>query len=158
MSGTTTIRRMAAVAVLGIGTAMLLLFGGGQVAACLGPLDVTAVRCAAATGLLPTQGNWGQLLVALVAASVLVVAPHRPGLLLPSILAAAVGALTGGALYLLTRPVALEGPDYDGTWLSIPLPMEPATLAASALAGALVAIVLVRLAASQMGRRVARPA
>ena len=60
------------------------------------------------------------------------------------LLAAACGAVAGVAAYLAMRPRSLEGPDFDGTWLSIPLPLEPVALVSWAPAGALMAMVLVR--------------
>jgi hypothetical protein len=129
-------------AAIAIMSSLGVLLLGGTVAMCLGPLDVTAVRCAASTGMLPTEGPAPAMLITSIALGVLV-AFAEPRLARSDAVAVACGAASGAALYLLRRPTALEGPDYDGTWLSIPLPMEPVTVAAWAIAGLLVALTTV---------------
>jgi hypothetical protein len=125
------------------GSLIALAYGGGSVGQCLGPLVVTAVRCAAHGGGIPTTGAVGaQLIVAWCAGLLTVVG-------LPRITVVVGGALAGAALgataYHASRPLVLEGADFDGSWLSIPLPVEPWSMAIWAIAGGLLALVGLRL-------------
>ena len=105
------------------GSLYALMFAGGTVPSCLGPLGVTAVRCAAHTGLRPTEGAWGGMTIAAIALGILIaIARTRAGW---SDAAAAIGGAGVGAIaYFARRPLAIEGPDYDGHWLVIPLPVS----------------------------------
>jgi hypothetical protein len=127
----------AGFAVAAVGVFVALLFAG-QIGMCLGPLGVTAVRCANATGMLPTTGAWQPMLLGAIALGLLVALPIRFSRV--HAVAGGAGLVVGSATYLLSRPTLLEGPDYDGTWLSIPLPIEPGTLVAWAIAGLLVGV------------------
>ncbi|HEU5205135.1 MAG TPA: hypothetical protein VFU17_12645, partial [Candidatus Limnocylindrales bacterium] len=51
------------------------------------------------------------------------------------------GLVLGVAWYLVTRPTLLEGPAFDGTSLSLPMPIEIDALVAWALAGGLMGLV-----------------
>jgi hypothetical protein len=53
-----------------------------------------------------------------------------------------IGLVVGSAWYLVTRPKVLEGPDYDGAWLSLPMPVELDALVAWALAGGLIGLLI----------------
>jgi hypothetical protein len=134
--------------ILGIGIALAgslvaLAFGGGSIGRCLGPLGVTAVRCAAHGGGLPTTGAMGaQLVVAWCAGLLCAVGP--PGARW-SAGGALGGATFGVACYLAARQPALEGPDFNGTWLSIPLPIEPWSVVSWAVAGGLAALTTLRM-------------
>lgn len=138
-------RVAAGVVVAVLGSLGVLFFLGGTVAMCLGPLGVTAVQCAAHGGPLPTEGAWVPASVASVALGIIVAAGR-----LRAAAADAATALGGGAIgaiaYFARRPTTLDGPDYDGTWRSIPLPVEPWTLCWWAVAGALVGLAALAVA------------
>jgi hypothetical protein len=137
-------RRLSGLAVALGGSLFALLFGGGTVAMCLGPLGVTAVRCAAHSGLAPTEGPWIGMIVSAIALGILV-AIGRTGFGWREALAGLGGAVLGGVAYLVRRPLTLEGPDYDGTWLVIPLPVVQSTLLFWSLAGSLVGLAVLAL-------------
>jgi hypothetical protein len=122
-----------------------ILFGTGTVLGCLGPLYVTAVRCAHQTGARPTEGP-GLALAAGAIALGIVIATGRSRATRHDALIALAGALLGAGAYFARRPTALEGFDYDGSWLSIPLPVEPLALVSWAIAGSLVGLAAVSVA------------
>jgi hypothetical protein len=137
------------------GSLYFLVFGGGTIMGCLGPLNVTAVRCAAHSGLRPTEGPGVGLVVASIALGILV-AVARSRAAWPDVAAALAGAMLGAIAYFARRPIALQGPDYDGTWLTVPLPVEGWTLLFWTLAGALVG--LAALASARAVRDLRGPA
>ncbi len=118
--------------------ATIALFFGGQVAMCLGPLGVTAVQCAKATGMIPGVGLTAPIFVSMVAAAAFVlapIAPTRPS----SWLVAVIAALTGAVGYVLLRPRTMEGPTSSGEWISIELLIDPFALTTVAIIVATVA-------------------
>lgn len=122
---------------------LLLLFGGlgfllmgPTIPACLGPLGVTGVECAARTGRVPEAGVGLPLLAACgaVAAVCLVPVPRRAWRRTPVAAAVVGGAFAVASILLRSRTI--EGPGSDGRWYSVPVPPDPAVVAAAAIAGA----------------------
>lgn len=134
-------RLAAGLAVAVAATLAALIFGGPSMGFCMGPLGVTAVQCAAHGGNLPTTGALPAMVVVSCAAGVLVVWRVERSRL--DLVVGGCAALLGALAYELTRPTVLEGPDVDGTWLSLPMPSEPWSLASWALAGAALALLVV---------------
>lgn len=127
--GISRIRIVAGVVVAAVGTGWALIFGGGTVSNCLGPLGVTLVQCAAHGGRLPTQSAVVPLAAIAVALGLIVV------LGLPSprlgLLAGAAGGAAGAAVYFSTRWTVFEGLDFDGrTWLTVSIPVDTTVLVA----------------------------
>lgn len=131
-------RPVTGIAVAFVGAMCALFLGGGTIPGCLGPLNVTAVQCAAHSGRLPTEGPLIGMIVAALALGLLVATwSGRPSR--RDAYAGVAGLALGAAAYLVRRPAALQGPDFDGSWLSLPLPLEPVTLLWWTLAGAITA-------------------
>ena len=127
-----------------------LLFLGGRVPQCLGPLGVTAVQCAKASGVIPNAGP-GALIFAGLASLALLVAWPVPRMRLR---AAAIGTAAATALaivgYLLLQPRTMEGFDSAGTWISIARPLDSYALVAFAIvAGVLGAALGARLGSTR---------
>jgi hypothetical protein len=150
----TVSRVLAGIGVALVGSVVALLVGSPTIARCLGPLGVTPVRCAYHGGQLPTAGAAGALIVLAVGGGVLLAIGARPGRLavITAVVAGAVGALG----YLATRPTVLEGPDYDGTWLSLELPIEPWALVSWIAAGAVAVVVVVSAGSALRSAMLAR--
>jgi hypothetical protein len=129
--------------------AVAYLFLGPTMAMCLGPLGVTAVQCAKATGIVPTAGAGLPVLTAAVAGAVLLVGGPPAGRRRASFAGAIAGGLIAGGAYVVLRPRTMEGLTSYGTWISIERPLDLAALAAAVILGALV----LGLAAGWVGRR-----
>ena len=145
---------LVALAIVIGGSTLALLFGGGSIAPCFGLVGgsgVSQLHCARVTGVPPTVGWFLPAILASLALGLLVILPIRRSRW--EIVAGSVGLAVGAVVYLAARPKALEGPGSDGTWLSLPLPVEPDTLIASAVAGALVGLAT----ASVFGRTDVKP-
>jgi hypothetical protein len=126
------------VALLGSFTA--LIFGGAQIGTCLG-LGVTVVQCAAHGGGLPTMG--AVVPDVIVAWSVGLLVAMGAGLSGRNLVPGTVGLALGVGWYFATRPTSILGPDYDGTWLVVPLPIEPASLVTWGISGLLLLLLTV---------------
>ncbi len=148
-------RAVVATAVATFGIPLALVFGGGGVASCLGPLNVSEVQCAKATGLVSTVGAGVPALVLVVAISLLVLIPMERHDWLASTGALVAGAVAAGALYLVVRPRTLEGLDSRGEWMSVTRPLDAQALLAVSIAGASAAFVI--LAVRLRRRAVNRP-
>jgi hypothetical protein len=138
----TTLRVALGVGVAAVGVVIALLFSGGTIPPCLGPVGgpaITIVRCANATGIMPTVGTWLPLALVALALGAQVVVPPRAT---RHAMLGGIGLVVGSAWYLVTRPKVLEGPDYDGAWLSLPMPVELDALIAWALAGGLIGLLI----------------
>ena len=135
-------RAVAAAVVAIVGSLSGLVVGGGMVGACLGPLNVTAVRCAVRGGGLPTEGSWGAIITSAIALGLLI-AVARTRISRPDTIAALSGAVVGAMAYILRRPLTLEGPDFDGTWLVLPLPVDFGTMLAWAITGGIVGLAMI---------------
>jgi hypothetical protein len=131
----------AAVRVLGAGVLVLLggtaeVFLSGQYPACLGPLGVTAVQCAKASGVVPQVGIGLPIFALAVAAAAVLVAPRPAGRGRIALFGAILGAVVGGLAFLALRPVTMEGLDSTGAWISIPRPLDLGALATAAVVAA----------------------
>ncbi len=124
-----------------------LVFAGGQVAGCLGPLGVTPIQCAKATGIVPTVGPGLPLCALALLSGVLILVPipaeRRRGATIAAGLAAGIVAVVFAAAWERTW----TGVDSAGRLLSIDRPLDLGALAAvaflAAAAGALGWTVLV---------------
>jgi hypothetical protein len=146
-------RFLAAMGLLGVGVIAWLFAGGGQVGQCLGPLGVTAVQCAKATGVIPGTVDIGLPILGLtIAAAALVLAPVPVGRRSIAAVGAILGGLLGASVYLALRPRTMDGFDSTGAWISLVRPIEDDAVAAAvifgAILGAFVAIVLAALTAA----------
>lgn len=129
-----------------IGGIIGLVFLGGQVQSCLGPLGVTPVQCAKAHGTVPGVGLGQPVVAAIVAVATLVAWPGSPGRRAQEVLGGVVGGVVGGALFVAFRPLTMEGFDSNGEWISLVRPLDPSALATSIIIAALVGVVVMRLA------------
>ena len=120
------------------------LFLGGQVRMCLGPLGVTAVQCARATGVVPDVGIRLPVLALSVAAATFVVAPVPVGRRLPVLVGGIIGATLGATAFLVLRPLTLDGFDASGAWISIPRPLDPYALLTAVILATLLGTVVMR--------------
>jgi hypothetical protein len=137
MSGRT--RLAAATALIVVGAAAVVLLGP-PISQCLGPLGVTGIQCARATGWYPSVGLGLPILVACIVLAGLVA---NPALRRPSALAGlALGALASSAVYLAIRPTIWTGPTSTGEVISLPLPLDGTALAYVALLGALTGLAI----------------
>jgi hypothetical protein len=107
----------------------------GQVPTCLGPLGVTPVQCARATGILPHAGIGLPILVLCLAAATSLSLPPPVGRRQHALIGALLGGLAAGCAYLIFRPRAMEGFDSSGAWLSLSLPLDPNAFVASVITG-----------------------
>jgi hypothetical protein len=116
-----------------------LIFAGGQVGACLGPLGVTPIQCAKALGYVPTVGLGLPFFAAAAALGVLVIvtipAGQRRGALIAAVVAAGIASVVFSATWVRTW----TGVDSAGRMLSVDRPLDFAVAAALAIVAALVA-------------------
>lgn len=143
------------------GTLVLLgaaaaLFFAGQVGECLGPLGVTAVQCAQATGVVPDVGIGLPVLALTIAVATFAVAPVPVGRRLPVLAGGILGGAIGGAAFLVLRPLTMEGLDSSGTWISIPRPLDTYALATAVVFGALLGMIVLRWVPGARRVRLAR--
>ena len=136
------------------GSAYSLVFGGGTFPHCLGPLGVTLVRCVAHGGRPPTDPLWPPMVIASCALGAIIALPARRSWI--DGVAFVVGLIAGPLAFALTRTATLGGTDYDGTWLVVPVAVDPWAVAWWAAAGCLVALLVTGLGqfgAEAFGRR-----
>jgi hypothetical protein len=130
-------RVLAAVLVVSAGLGAGLA-AGGQVAGCLGPLGVTPIQCAKATGIVPTVGPALPLFTLAAALGTLILVPvpadRRRGTTMAGGLCAVVAAMVFATAWESTW----TGVDSAGTMLSIPRPLDLGALAAVAILAATV--------------------
>jgi hypothetical protein len=142
--------------ILLVGAAILLLafgliFLGGRVLACLGPLNVTQVQCIAAFNRTlnpdyspgPPDGAWIPVALASVVMALAILPWRRPSIwavagLLES---GAVGAIIGAIAYELTRETSLTGPTSSGEIITVLFAANEAARAMAAAIGAGLAII-----------------
>lgn len=118
-----------------VGAITALLFGG-QVGTCLGPLGVTAVQCAKATGVMPDASMGLPVLAVTIVVATFLVAPAPTGSRMALLVGGILGGAIGGAAFLVQRPLTMEGFDSRGIWISIPRPVDAAALATAVIFGA----------------------
>jgi hypothetical protein len=146
-------RAALAVAIVVAGT-FVGLFLGPQVPLCLGPIGVTVVQCASATGIVPTTGPGTVVFALSIAVAVGVLVPGRLLRHREVILGAAAAAIAGAFAYLVRRPTTLEGFDSRGEWLSVPLPLDVVDVLFAVILGATAGAVAVAAALALVsGRR-----
>ncbi|MEW6224373.1 MAG: hypothetical protein AB1627_07060 [Chloroflexota bacterium] len=143
---------VAAIAVL-LGAPVALTVGGGGVAMCLGPLNVTEVECAMHTGLFSSVGLGTPALALTIALALVVLVPVGPRDRLDSVASTAIGAVAGGVLFLALWPRTLEGLDSLGQWLSVPRPLDGWALLTAVVVGAAVGFAVAAAHALIRGRR-----
>jgi hypothetical protein len=124
---------------------------------CLGPLGVTAVQCAQATGVVPDVGMGLPVLALTIAIATFVVAPVPVSGRGPVLVGGVLGGAIGGAAFLVLRPLTMEGFDASGTWISIPRPLDTYALATAVVFGALLGASVLRRRPGQVGSILSRP-
>lgn len=131
-----TIRMRIANAVgLVVLAAFAVLFTGGQVGGCLGPLGVTEVQCLSVGGYTPTVGLGMPVgAAAVVIALVLLIPIHRERLGL-ALVAAVVGAGVFALAYLALRTMSITGPTSTGEVITVELPVDSFAALAAGIAG-----------------------
>jgi hypothetical protein len=128
-------------------------FLAGERGTCLGPLGVTEVQCARATGIVPSLGAGVPILVASLAASIFVLAPVSADVRMRVAAAGILGGLVGGLAFLALRPVSMDGWTSGGSWISIPRPLDPNALVTAIVLGAFLGSYLCRLLWGSPSRR-----
>ena len=124
--------------VLGLVAAVFL---PSPVAACLGPLGVTAIQCASATGILPSVGPGPPVLGASLLLAAIVGMPRSPTQWASRLLFGGVGAALAIAAYVMLRPTTWSGPTSTGAVITLSLPLDLGALAVAGLLGATVGLV-----------------
>jgi hypothetical protein len=130
-------RVFAAVLVIGFGLGALV-FAGGQVAGCLGPLGVTVIQCAKATGIVPTVGPGLPLCVLAVALCVFILVPIPAGRRRGATIAAGLSAVAVAAAFATAWERTWTGVDSAGRMLAIDRPLDLGAMAAVAILAATV--------------------
>jgi hypothetical protein len=149
--------RILGAALLGVVGAIAALFlAPSGVAGCLGPIGVTSIQCAHATGIYPSVGMSGPILAGVGLMMLLLLGP---GLLRPHLHAVALagaGSLVAGLLYMALRPRTWTGPISTGLEIRLSLPLDGWALATAAIVGATMGFLLLgvkRRAARDRGPR-----
>jgi len=137
MSSTT--RRVLAAIVIVLAGAGELVFAGGQVAMCLGPLGVTPIQCAKVTGIVPTTTIAAPLFALAVAFGALLLAPVPSGRRVQAMTAGAVAAAAAAIAVAILAPRIWTGVDSAGVAVSIDLPFDGAALLTVVIAAATIA-------------------
>lgn len=130
-----TSRRIAVAALLLVLAGLAVVFLGGGVGSCLGPLGVTTVQCIHATGITPAVGLGAPLgALALVAAILLL----RPGTANPRwrFAGASIGAVAGAFAYLALRQSSMTGASSTGDVITVTLLVDSPALVAVAILAA----------------------
>jgi hypothetical protein len=96
--------RVLVAAVLLLLGALAVPFLGGRIQACLGPLGVTAVQCAQATGVVSDVGIGLPFLALMISLAIFVIAPVPARRRLRVLVAGLLGGAIGAAAYLVLRP------------------------------------------------------
>ena len=137
--------RILVVAVLVVLGAIAVPFLGTRIQMCLGPIGVTAVQCAQASGGVPEVDLGLPLLELMILLATVVIVPVPAGRRLRVLVAGVLGGAIGAAAFLALRPLTMEGFASNGTWISIPLPLDPYALATAIIMGALLGTIVMRL-------------
>jgi hypothetical protein len=117
---------------LALGAALML---GPSIGQCLGPLGVTGIQCARATGAFPSVGAGLPTFVACIAIAVLVGYPSLRRW--PTVIGMGIGFVAAAAAYLVVRPTTWTGPTSTGEVITLALPLDVTALALAALLGGL---------------------
>ena len=137
-------RVLVATVLVLLGAAAALFFGG-RIGGCLGPLGVTAVQCARASGIVPDVGLGLPFLALMISLATFIIAPVPAGRRLRVLVASILGGAIGAAAFLALRPLTMEGFDSGGTWISIPRPLDAYALATATILTALLGTIVMRL-------------
>jgi hypothetical protein len=148
--------RVLVAAVLVLLGAMAVPFLGSRIGGCLGPLGVTAVQCARASGIVPDVGLGLPFLALMISLATFVIAPVPAGRRLRVFVAGILGGAIGAAAFLALRPLTMEGFDSGGTWISIPRPLDAYALATAIILAALLGTIVMRLLPEVRRVRLAR--
>jgi hypothetical protein len=128
-----------------------LIFFGGQVPICLGPLNRTWVQCIAAINAGPepdyspgpAEGAWVAVGAGLLLVAIAILPWRRPSIWAVAGLfeAGAVGAIIGAIAYELTRETSLTGPTSSGRIITVTFGPNAADRELHAAIGAGLAII-----------------
>ena len=135
-------RSTVAITLLVLGGGAALLGGGGPAPPCLGPIGVTVVQCARATGVFPGVGVGIPIFVLAVAIAALVLWPPSRSRLAIPLIAGILGAALGSLVYVVLWPTTLEGYTSTGQYISIARPPDLNAFVATTSAGALLAYLI----------------
>jgi hypothetical protein len=135
-------RQILAVVAIAFGAFAVLYAGGTRIGPCLGPLGVTVVQCARASGVFPDVGIGVPIAVLAVAVAALLLAAPARSRWLWSSMAALVGAGAAAIGFVIVAPRTMEGFISSGEFISIPRPVDQNALASLAFAGALIAFLV----------------
>jgi len=141
-------RRIIATVLVVTAVLVAVFAGGGQVGMCLGPLGVTAVQCAQATGVFPDIGSGLPILLIAGSLALVLVAPPRRSRWVRSVFATVIGAAVGAGAYLALAPRTMDGMTSNGTLISIARPIDANALVSMATLAAVAGYVL----AAHVGR------
>ena len=123
------VRRVLAAILIFVAGVSELVFAGGQVAMCLGPLGVTPIQCAKATGIVPTTPIAVPLFALAIASGVLLLAPVRAGHRRTALVAGAIAAGVAGLAFVVLSPRIWTSVDSAEAPVSIDLPFDVGALA-----------------------------
>jgi hypothetical protein len=123
------VRRDLAAILIFVAGVGVLIFAGGQVAMCLGPLGVTPIQCAKVTGIVPTTPIAVPLFALVIACGVLVLAPVPAGRRRMALAAGAIAAGAAAIAFVVLSPRTWTGVDSAGAPVSIDLPFDVGALA-----------------------------
>ncbi len=117
------------------------VFLPSPVGGCLGPIGVTGIQCAKATGIYPSVGPGMPILGASLLFAAVVGIPESP-IGWRRLLVAGAGAGIGIAVYIWLRPTTWSGPTSTGEVITVALPFDLSALVVAGLVGASAALVL----------------
>jgi hypothetical protein len=123
-----TRHRVLAAIVIVLAGAGELIFAGGQVAMCLGPLGVTPIQCAKVTGIVPTTPMAVPLFALAIAFAALLLAPVPSGRRVQALLVGAGAAAAASIAFVVLSPRIWTVVDSAGAPVSIDLPFDTAAL------------------------------
>ena len=147
-----TARRVLAAIVIVLAGVGELVFAGGQVHMCLGPLGVTPIQCAKVTGIVPITSVAVPLFALALAFAAVLLAPVRSGRRMEALTAAAVAAGAAAIAFGVLSPRTWTGVDSAGAPVSIDLPFDGAALVTVIVAAATIgALGWVHLVARRSG-------
>jgi hypothetical protein len=124
------------------GAFAVLYAGGPMIGPCLGPLGVTVVQCARASGVFPDVGIGIPVAVLAVAVALLLLQAPPRSRWLSSSMAALVGAGAAAIGYVIVAPGTMQGFISSGEFISIPRPVDRNGLASLVFAGALIGFLI----------------
>ena len=147
-----TARRVLAAIVIVLAGVGELVFAGGQVHMCLGPLGVTPIQCAKVTGIVPITSVAVPLFALALAFAAVLLAPVRSGRRVAALIAGAVAAGAAAIAFAVLSPRTWTGVDSAGAPVSIDLPFDGAALVTVIVAAATIgALGWVHLVARRSG-------